>query len=272
MSGACASAGKWRARISRARRSCSGDRDAVAVDVEAVGALEVRAHLHAAAVDVADAVGGGRVVDPRRHAGRPPRRARPEVEDVLLGDPQVDEAREQPRQPRAAGPDDAVGLEPPAVVEHDRRTVGARLAQLERRPGPHRLLGQRAGRVARLQDAGLGLPQPPRDVVAGEARKAARRIDPRAGDLERPHRLLARRLPAVVVVGEPEHARGDDERRVDLVPQRPGPARRRRVPLVLAVPAADDPRLVARPGPDVTGGDALDERDVPVPERAPARE
>ena len=208
-SGATASAGKWRARISRARRSCSGTRHAVAVGVEAGRALAVRADLHAAPVDVADAVGGGVVVDPRRDAGRAPRRARAEVEDVLLGDAQVDEAAEQRaaatrRTPRRRGRPRAGGRR---RARPRRRPAAPRRARASA-PAGDRLRGERLRRVARAQDAGLGLPQPPRDVARRRSSGSSAAGSIREhGIPSAAQRALARGLPAVVAVGEPEHAR-----------------------------------------------------------------
>ena len=140
------------------------------------------------------------------------------------------------------------------------------------RAGGHRLRGERLDRVARAQDARLGLEEREAHVVDGDAREQLGRVDALARDPLGAQDGLARRLPAVVAAREPRDAAVDDERRVDLVPQRPRAPRRARVPGVGAVAAADEARLVARARAHVAGSHALDEHDVPAGQRAMARQ
>ena len=237
-----------------------------------LGALDVGRDLHAAPVEVAQAVGGAVVVDPAGDAGRRPRGARPEEEHVLLRDAQAHEVTEEPRQPRTAGPRHAVGLQAGAVVEDHRRAVrpgGGRHQPCAPGDGVGR---QRPGRVARPQDARLGLEQGEGEVVAGEAREQPGRVDALAGHAERPQRPLGGGLPAVGAPCQPDDAGRRDEPRVELAPERERPPRERGVEGVVAVRGADEARLAARPGPRVPGCHGLDERDVPARHGAAPRQ
>ena len=142
---------------------------------------------------------------------------------------------------------DAVGLQAPAVVEDDRRAVGARLGEHELGAGRHGLRGERLDRLAGAQDPGLGLEEREAHVVDGDAReqlasrRRARTGSPRRAGRPRPRppsrRRGARARP------RPSRRRGAGSischsaqaRRAERVCQRVG-----------AVAGADDARLVAR--------------------------
>ena len=90
------------------------------------------------------------------------------------------------------------------------------------------------------------------------------------------HGLLARRLPAVAAAGEPHQPALDQEvrarLRLELAPERARAPGRRGVAGVLAVAAADQPRLAAGRGAPVARLELVDERDAHALAREPPRE
>ena len=213
-------------------------------------ALDVVRGLDAVVVDVGGAVHRAVVVDPAGRAG--PRRPAVDEQQLLARDGERRERREQRAQPAAAGPDHHVALQPRAVLEQGGRAVRPRTAADDVRAVRRGLAGERAHRVGGPHDAGLGLEQDEREVVAAEARvQVGGGIDAQAleRDALRFERLRGGRLPAVVAVREPGDPALVHQARarlaLELAPERPRAAGHRGVVGVGAVRGADQPRLAA---------------------------
>ena len=100
---------------------------------------------------------------------------------------------------RPAGPDDAIGLQAPAVLEQRGGAVGSGAGAHELGAGGDRLRGEHARRLAGAQDPGLGLAEREAQVVGAQADgKSAAGVDALARDRLARAGALARRLPAVV--------------------------------------------------------------------------
>ena len=259
-----------RARSARARPPAT--RSAV-VEVLDRRSVDVGRDLHAAPVEVAEPVGRAVVVDPARHAGRRPAAVGGEVEDVLLGDAQVEQPRRTAaastrRTPRRRGRPRARGRR---RARHARRRAAR--SRSRRAPRPHRPRRQRAHAVARVQDPGLGLVQRERQVVGAHGREQlARRRRARTGC---PARAASRSLPA----SQPSSRRANHATPASATSagsssrhRSQRAARAERVCRVVAVRAADQPRLVAAARAHVPGRELLDERDVPRGAREPVGE
>src|SRR5262245_10844676 len=242
------------------------------------GAFTVGARLEAAAVEVADAVDAVVEVDPAGNRRRLPTRGRAEEVDVLSRHAEVDEPGEEACEPRAAGPDDAVRLEPLAADEH---RVAVRLGRPRDEVGAalDRELGRDPRRISGPEHSGLGLEQDRLEPLSIEAREEARALvgcEQLDGDPLLEQDAFALLAPPVRAGEEPRDTRRDDELgsrlALEVAPEVERAAGRARVPGVVAVREADQPRLPARRRADVARRVLLDERDVPAAGYEPERE